>query len=296
MDSNDWNGRDIAVLVPDETQFRSTWPAEFERLRAAFEAAGLAARAQRVSGDVPAGIPALALLAWGYHLRPTEWLRRIALWEAQGRWLVNPAAALRWNTNKAYLAALHAAGLPVVPSIVVEHVGSRALQSAREHFRCDTLVVKPVVAACGFGAVVVPPGSMPAAIGPSLVQPFVRSIAAAGELSLVFFGGKYSHAVRKRAAPGEFRVQAEHGGEVRGEIPTATAIDVAQRLLRAAPPGLAYARVDLVQDDAGDYRLMELELIEPQLFLEAAREGARLLADAIRQMRLPADSRQRSRA
>jgi glutathione synthase/RimK-type ligase-like ATP-grasp enzyme len=99
---------------------------------------------------------------------------------------------------------------------------------------------------------------------PALVQPYLPEIEG-GELSLVFLGGAYSHAVLKRPRPGDFRVQTDFGGTVEPVRPEAHVVDAALRVLRAAPADTLYARVDLCLVE-GRVQLMELELLEPALF------------------------------
>src|SRR5205085_11023743 len=98
-----------------------------------------------------------------------------------------------------------------------------------------------------------------------LVQPFIDEIVRDGEWSLLFFGGVYSHAVLKRAKAGDFRVQNVFGGTSEAREPSPAIVEGAARMLEAVPPTL-YARVDGVVID-GVFTLMELELIEPMLFL-----------------------------
>jgi glutathione synthase/RimK-type ligase-like ATP-grasp enzyme len=126
-----------------------------------------------------------------------------------------------------------------------------------------------------------------AAAGDVLVQPFVREVTSDGEWSLLFYGGVYSHAVRKRPRAGDFRVQTAHGGSAVAEEPDARVIAQAREALRAAPAPLGellYARVDGCM--IGDrFVLMELELVEPELFLgmhpaAADRLAAHVSADA----------------
>jgi hypothetical protein len=128
-----------------------------------------------------------------------------------------------------------------------------------------------------------------------MIQPFVPEIATRGEWSLMFFEGRFSHAVLKRPADGDFRVQQEHGGTSVGAPPPAALVDLGAGVLEAAEaavrdgssgprgPGetLLYARVDLVEAAAGPL-LIELELIEPALFLEAHPPAAPALAMALR--------------
>ena len=122
------------------------------------------------------------------------------------------------------------------------------------------------------------------AAGDALVQPYVASVAGRGETSLVFAGDSFSHAVRKVPRTGDFRVQAEHGGSVVVHRPTADELRVARAALRTAPGTRTYARVDLVATDDGP-AVMELELVEPELFLGTdpgapARFAAAFLAEA----------------
>lgn len=114
-----------------------------------------------------------------------------------------------------------------------------------------------------------------------LVQPFQRDVLDDDELSLVVIGGRCTHAVRKRARPGDFRVQDDHGGTVDAHQPTPHEIAFAESAVACCPSPAAYARVDAVRDAAGMLRVMELELIEPELFLRFHEPGARVLADEI---------------
>jgi hypothetical protein len=107
-----------------------------------------------------------------------------------------------------------------------------------------------------------------------IVQPLVEEIARTGEFSLMLFDGEYSHAVVKRPRAGDFRVQEYHGGvTLPCPAPPTGAIELAQAALAAAPAPAAYARVDIVPDDDGVLMIMELELIEPSLFLDHAPDG-----------------------
>jgi glutathione synthase/RimK-type ligase-like ATP-grasp enzyme len=109
---------------------------------------------------------------------------------------------------------------------------------------------------------------------PMIVQPLIEEIATTGEFSLMLFNGEYSHAVVKRPKAGDFRVQEYHGGvTLPCPAPPTGAVRLAQAALAAAPAAAAYARVDIVPDDQGVLRIMELELIEPSLFLDHAPDG-----------------------
>lgn len=116
--------------------------------------------------------------------------------------------------------------------------------------------------------------------GDVLVQPAVGSIGRDGEVSLIRLGDTWSHAVRKLPAAGGFLVHEKHGGRLEDHVPTTREVAVAEQALAAAPGPVAAARVDLVRLD-GDPVVMELELIEPELFLRRAPAAPARLADAL---------------
>ena len=116
--------------------------------------------------------------------------------------------------------------------------------------------------------------------GPWLVQPFADSIERQGEWSLMLFAGELSHTVLKRPAPGEYRVQREWGGTSQREEPDEDLMGVATRALQVLDRMPLYARVDLVRWN-GSPHLMELELIEPQLFLENGDRGLDVLIERL---------------
>ena len=217
---------------------------------------------------------------WDYSMRSAEFLDWAAAVEAKTR-LVNPARVIAWNSHKRYLGELAAAGVPTIPTVLV-------LQGASEKERREVLarfagevVVKPAISAGSRGALRASahaPGlelHLGALVdeGDALVQPFVPSIAEKGESSLVFFGGDFSHAVKKHPAPHDYRVQRVYGGHVLAHEPSRAELEAAVAALGEVEGPLAYARVDLVETAAGP-SVMELELIEPELFLPYARDAA----------------------
>ena len=114
----------------------------------------------------------------------------------------------------------------------------------------------------------------------ALAQPFVPSVAESGEVSLVYFGGRYSHAIRKLPAKGDFRVQNQHGGTLHPHEPTSRELAVGEAALAAAPMPATYARVDLVEWE-GNPVVMELEMIEPELFLRRSPEGGAAICEGV---------------
>ncbi|HET7488470.1 MAG TPA: hypothetical protein VFJ85_11120 [Acidimicrobiales bacterium] len=223
---------------------------------------------------------------WDYPAR----LRRFLAWvDAVGAvtTVANPPAAVRWNHHKGYLADLAAAGVPVVPTTVVPAGASPEVPGR------GRVVVKPAVGIGGDGVFLGRAGDTDTAAhleglleaGDALVQPFLPSVATAGETSVVMIAGRVTHTVRKRPAGDEFRVH-EHRGGVYAEVDPAPAQrEVARAAGEAASAitgaELLYARADLVPGDDGQPLLMELELIEPSLYLHVVPAATGRVADAV---------------
>lgn len=188
--------------------------------------------------------------------------------------LVNPVSVLEWNSHKRYLLELAARGVPVVATTLIRRNTS---SSDQEHTLADhdgEVVIKPAVSVGAIGALRAFASSAAARThlasllldGDVLVQPLVHSILSKGETSLIYFGGEFSHAVRKIPAAGDYRVQNHHGGRVVLHAPTADEQAVGSAALAATPAPTTYARVDLVLVGTQP-SVMELEVIEPELFL-----------------------------
>lgn len=235
---------------------------------------------------------------WDYYRRWDEFARFLDRIESLRLHVINPVPTLRWNADKHYLLELAAAGLPVVPTRWVARGDDEALAAAVRAFGADQVVVKPAVSGSAWRTWRFAPDELarrageiaPAlAAGAMLVQPYLPAIAREGEWSLLFFGGRYSHAILKRPAAGDFRVQERHGGTFEALEPDAAIVAAAARVVEALPalghPGCLYARVDGVLGTRG-FELMELEVLEPQLFLtgrpEAAARFAEVLVAALR--------------
>lgn len=223
---------------------------------------------------------------WDYHLRPVRffaWLDRLESLDVP---VLNPVPLLRWNVDKRYLLDLAERGLPVVPTTVRQRVEEAGLSRLRARWETDLLVVKPVIGATAHRCRRIRMGDGASgdiateADGPWLVQPFVAAIVEEGEWSLMLFDGELSHAVLKRPVAGEFRVQKEWGGTSKRVRPTADLVALAERTVAALDPMPAYARVDMARWK-GEPHLMELELIEPELFLEEGDAGLASLVERL---------------
>lgn len=237
---------------------------------------------------------ALLRTTWNYSRQPEAfagWLEQVAARLP----LCNPLPCLRWNLDKAYLADLARAGLPVVPSRFIEPGEALAPAELLAQTGWEAMVLKPRVSGggrlthrLGAGDGEAPPLELLAGMArePFIAQPFQAAVLTEGEDSLMLFGGQYSHAVRKRPKGGEFRVQDDFGGSVARYRPepaqralAEAALAAAGRLLGLAPP--AYGRVDLLRGEDGGWRIMELELLEPELWLRQHPPAAEAFAAAV---------------
>ncbi|NKI36117.1 hypothetical protein HFP89_13180 [Wenzhouxiangella sp. XN79A] len=265
-------------------------------LERAFEALG--ARPERVAWSDP-GIDwtrfdaLLIRQTWDYFERFAEfraWLDRID----GAVHVVNPVEVIRWNADKRYLVDLAEAGVAAVPTRVVERGdGDGSLAGRMEAAGWNEVVIKPAVSGAGRETYRIARADAAArealwqarvAAEDMLIQPFAPAIVDSGEVSLVVIDGQATHAVRKIAAEGEFRVQDDHGGTVHPHAPTAAECALAERAISCAARRtgreIAYARVDLVDAPDGP-QVMELELIEPELFLRQHPPAAERLAQAV---------------
>jgi glutathione synthase/RimK-type ligase-like ATP-grasp enzyme len=225
------------------------------------------------------------LLVWGYFDRSDEWLALLDRFEREQLPVVNPPALLRWNSDKAYLTELAEKGVSSVPTLAVDHCDEATLAEARRRFGTEQLVVKPPISAGAAGT---------HRLGPddplpddnrgrrAIIQPMLHSIVSQGEYSLILFDGLFSHAVVKRPKAGDFRVQPHLGGSTTWCNPPPGGEALAEAALAQAPGRATYARVDMAAGDDGELMIMELELVEPALFLDEAPEGSAPFAAAIR--------------
>jgi hypothetical protein len=240
----------------------------------------------------------LALLrsAWDYSFRLEEfraWAERVA---ATTR-LLNPLAIILWSTDKHYLQQLEAAGVPIVPSLFIEpgEEAVRAIGRFLAEHRVDELVVKPAVGSgardmqrhprTDLDAIRVHVERLTRSGRSVFLQPYLDQVHDHGETALVYFAGRFSHAIRKgpllRAGEGPTR-ELFAREEITPRTPSAVELEVGTRALAlcsGAP--LLYARVDLIRDEADRPCVLEFELAEPSLFLSYAPGAAQRFAREI---------------
>ncbi|WP_214106367.1 ATP-grasp domain-containing protein [Acrocarpospora catenulata] len=220
--------------------------------------------------------------AWDYVDRRDEFLAWARRAEAATR-LFNPASVLTWNTDKTYLRDL---GVPIVPT----HWSSTGLPDWAEY------VVKPAISAGARDTIRTADRARAEAFAAELesqgrtvmIQPYLESVEHEGELSLHYFAGQFSHAVRRNPmlVPGLGDL-GEANGKATLRDPDDDQFELAERVLGQVAEDLLYARVDLVRMPDGEPVLIELELTEPYLYLAYELDAADMFARALAGMLTP---------
>lgn len=225
---------------------------------------------------------------WDYQKSPKEYLNTLRHIESQTK-LENPSKIVEWNlSKKIYLQDLRNKGVPVVPTLFQEDAITKELFDCwLAQFRCEELIIKPVISASAGHTY------RRKAFDPKLatifdghrdymVQPFMKNIVTEGEYSLFYFADKFSHAMLKTPKQGDFRVQEDFGGHNQLiEKPTSEMLKFGSDALEKIGQKLLYARVDFVKNTQGEWMLMELELIEPSLYMRVDPEAPARFANAV---------------
>ena len=203
---------------------------------------------------------------------------------------INPIETIRWNIDKHYLAELQSKGVNVPKTLFIETGDKRTLKEIYETAGWPDCILKPAVSGAArhtyklnrenitefeniFSELI--------SYEPMMLQEYQYSITEKGEYTYVVFGGKFSHAVLKRAKDGDFRVQDDHGGTVHEYNASDEEIEFAESVVAIVNPLPAYGRVDAIIDNEGRLAVSELELIEPELWFRFKPESADDYADAV---------------
>ncbi|MGB7212646.1 MAG: hypothetical protein WBC97_08460 [Gemmatimonadales bacterium] len=223
---------------------------------------------------------------WDYFHHRDRFLQWFDVLDHAGVTVRNPTSILRWNLDKSYLRELD---VPQVPTEWIEQGAAVDLGRVIAARGWDSAVVKPTVSGGATDTWITTPataGADQARVTPIvarcglMIQRFMPEIRAAGEWSFLFLGGRFSHAVIKRPTAGDFRVQVEHGGSARSAVPPDRLRAQAKKVVDSVGTELLYARVDGL-DLGGQLQLMELEVLEPDLFLEYSDGAPERFAEAV---------------
>ncbi|MEO0983887.1 MAG: hypothetical protein AAFX03_14685 [Pseudomonadota bacterium] len=255
---------------------------EVEALGGALSAAGIGLEVlawDDPGADWGAFDAAVIRSTWDYWDRQAEFLETLERIEGATR-LFNPAALVRWNSRKTYLRDLEAKGARLIPTLWLEEADAAACEAAFDALGAEDLVFKRQVGAGADGQARLQRGeAIPRFPHPMMVQPFLPTIQSEGEFSFVFIDGALSHALIKRAAAGDYRIQSMYGGVEEAVEPAPADLAAAGAVIEMLDEAPLYTRVDMVRGGDGGLLLMELELIEPFLYpLQGPELGPRLAA------------------
>jgi hypothetical protein len=226
---------------------------------------------------------------WDYQHHAEQFLGVLETIERAGVRLENGSEIARWNMPKTYLRELAARGIETVPTFWRDGLSPGELRPLFKELRSDEAVIKPVMSANAQGAWRLDRATVRSqaaeieayfASRPLMLQPFERGIVEEGEFSMMFFNGIHSHSILKVPKRGDFRVQEEHGSEITLITPEPALLAAGNAAIAAAGRKLLYARADFVRND-DVFRLMELELVEPAIYLRTDPGAPDRFADAI---------------
>lgn len=223
---------------------------------------------------------------WDYFDRAKEFLTRLDALEARGIPVLNSPNVVRWNIEKTYLRELAERGAPTIPTVWLRDAGREDIVAALDEFASESVVVKRQIGGGALGQRRFTCDDLPSEdwrLGhAAMIQPFLPAIVEEGEVSVIFIAGEFSHALRKLAAQGDYRIQSLFGGREEDFMPSAAELAQAEAVLTACPfdPPI-YARIDMVRLPSGDLAVMEAELIEPYLYPAQGPEVGDKLAAAV---------------
>lgn len=218
---------------------------------------------------------------WDYFDFYPEFLNWIQKIKSLGIPVLNDLDTILWNSSKSYLLEIEEKGFPVISGLILKNGKEIDADQIRQKIKTDTWVVKPLVSGGAKNTLKIKASDWESYADQVrdlvkdedfLVQPFIREVQTVGEYSLIFFNQKFSHAVLKTPANADFRVQHYFGGTIQTIDPSPEMLHSCQVLVDEFATGSLYSRVDGVEID-GVFHLMELELIEPYLFLGLADQA-----------------------
>ncbi|MCB0377445.1 MAG: hypothetical protein KDD33_03045 [Bdellovibrionales bacterium] len=232
---------------------------------------------------------AIVRTTWDYIHRPHEFLQRLSEIEQSSCQLFNPYPLMQWNLDKSYLFDLAETGVEIVPTRWEDHFDKSQLERCFKHFETSCLVVKPIIGAGAHTTYriyekdfeVYEQAQQNLFEQRVMIQPFLESVTTEGEYSLHYFNGEFSHGICKKPKPGDFRSQEEFGSHIQKIECDPDLIKSGERLLKNLEELPLYARVDWVRSDAGEFQLIELELIEPSLYFRMDPSSARTMVQAL---------------
>lgn len=226
---------------------------------------------------------------WDYFNRFAEFEDWLEMVEQKTK-LVNPPELIRWNWDKHYLRDLNQSGIHIPETLFIEAGTEESLLEIHGRTGWTETVLKPAIAGAARHTYRLNTDNLEAHEDifheltrneAMLLQPFQHNVVEQGEMSLMVIGGKFTHAVLKRAKAGDFRVQDDFGGTATIYEPTSEEISFVEKAVAACDIAPVYARADIIRDNGGRLALTELELIEPELWLRHKPVAARFFAEGL---------------
>jgi len=226
---------------------------------------------------------------WDYPDDPQNFMQVLQTIDNSDATLVNDVRIVRWNIEKTYLRDLQAGGADIVPTIFDKKLQSANLEHYFDAHRSDRIIIKPVVSTNATDTFLLERNLSDEVRSQLLqafserqfmVQPFIPAIQSEGEYSLFYFADEFSHAILKTPIRADFRVQEEYGADILQVQPEAALIAAADKALQLVNPAPVYARCDFVRADDGRFLVMELELIEPSMYLRTKDDSSAKFAAA----------------
>ena len=226
---------------------------------------------------------------WDYFDRFNEFFKWLDRTKEKTKF-INSSDIILWNIDKHYLNDLQKQGINIAPTIFIEKGNKLKIGNLFKETKWEEAVIKPAISGAARHTyrlnknnynkynVVLNELILEESF---LFQEFLNNITTDGEISMMIIGGKYTHAVKKRAKHGDFRVQDDHGGTVETYSASKHEILFAEKCIKLCPNKVVYARVDVIYDNNNKISLSELELIEPELWFRNNEESADLLAEEI---------------
>lgn len=212
--------------------------------------------------------------AWDYQSDAPGFLECLEKINASSAKLENSFPLVSWNISKDYLKTLEAHDIPIVPTLWANEFDYPQILSSFAHFETSEIVIKPLISAnadhtyrLSLKDVNAQEEGLKEVFSgrPYMIQPFLRAVVNEGEYSLFYFGGQFSHCILKIPRQNDFRVQEEHGGQLRAVDASKDMQAMSERVLKALPELPLYARIDLIRAGSG-FVVIEIELIEPSLY------------------------------
>ena len=229
---------------------------------------------------------------WDYFHRFSEfepWLNKVSKLTK----LINPAAQILWNMDKHYMQDLAEKGLPIVDGHYIKRGATESLTAIHQKLGWTETGIKPTVSGAARHTYRLNPDNYAEheALFSKLIrdedfilQPFQKNVLTKGETSHVVIGGKYSHSILKMAKEGDYRVQDDHGGTIHDYAASESEIAFAEKAVATCDILPLYARVDVIWDNNDQLALIELELIEPELWFRENEFAADKLAATIKKV------------